>query len=125
MEPGTIYIAPGGKHMKVISRNNRLLMLKMIDDIPSMIYKPSVEVLFESLLEVIGKDWLGVMLTGMGNDGAQKLTQLRQMGGHTIAESEESCVVFGMPGRVVEMGGAEFILDSNEIASKIIEITGG
>ncbi|PCI30508.1 MAG: chemotaxis response regulator protein-glutamate methylesterase [SAR324 cluster bacterium] len=125
VEPGTIYVAPGGKHMKVKNRNNRLLMLEIVDDIPSKIYKPSVEVLFESLLENIGTNWLGVMLTGMGSDGARALTQLRKMGGHTIAESEESCVVFGMPGKVVEMGGAEYVLSEHEIASKIVEISGG
>lgn len=124
VEPGMVYIAPGGKHMKVINRNNRLLMLKIVNDIPSKIYKPSVDILFESLVEEIGKNWLGVMLTGMGGDGATALTELRHIGGHTIAESEESCVVFGMPGKVVKLGGAEFILHEHEIASKIVELTG-
>ena len=69
--------------------------------------------------------WIGVMLTGMGGDGAEALTKHFKAGGHSIAEAEESCVVFGMPGRVVAQGGAEFVLTENKIAAKLIQLTGG
>jgi len=124
VEAGTIYIAPGGKHMSLIQRNRKLLMVKLTLDEPGKIYKPSVDILFDSLNASLGTGWLGVMLTGMGADGAKALTALRKNGGHTICESEESCVVFGMPGRVVEMGGAEFVLDENKISGKIIQLVG-
>jgi two-component system chemotaxis response regulator CheB len=81
-----------------------------------------VEILFRSLLESAGNQWLGVMLTGMGSDGAPALSDLRKMGGHTIVESEDSCVVFGMPRKVIEMDGAEFTLHENRIAAKIVEL---
>jgi len=124
IESGTIYIAPGGKHLTLVHRNRKLLVVTLSEEEPGKIYKPSVDILFESLNLNLGKNWLGVMLTGMGADGAKALTALRKIGGHTICESEESCVVFGMPGRVVEMGGAEFILDENQISEKIIQLSG-
>ncbi|MDT8447024.1 MAG: chemotaxis response regulator protein-glutamate methylesterase [bacterium] len=124
IEAGCIYIAPGGKHMRLDHRNHKLLMVRILDDVPGKIYRPSVDVLFESLSEALGNRWVGVMLTGMGADGAAALTAHHKAGGHSIAESEESCVVFGMPGRVVEMGGAEFILDEDKIAEKVIQLVG-
>lgn len=119
---GHIYIAPGGKHMKVVRQKDdlkvKIIATKSIDTS----YVPSVDVLFSSLLESMGKHWIGVILTGMGNDGAAALTRLYRMGGHTIAQSEESSIVYGMPKQVIEMGGAEFILDDQEISSKIVEL---
>ncbi|MCP4752436.1 MAG: chemotaxis response regulator protein-glutamate methylesterase [Proteobacteria bacterium] len=124
IEIGTIYIAPGGKQMRVRRLDGVAFSIETEDDVPSRLFKPSVEVLFESLLSSLGNKWLGVMLTGMGSDGAKALTRLRRIGGHTIAESKESCVVYGMPRKVIEMGGAEFILQDHEIAEKIIDIVG-
>ncbi|MDX2470142.1 MAG: chemotaxis response regulator protein-glutamate methylesterase [SAR324 cluster bacterium] len=123
LEKGWIYIAPGGCHMEITSRG-RINQVKILDD-ESQPYKPSVHLLFKSLSVAFSNKWIGVMLTGMGADGAQALTDLRKDGGRTIAESEESCVVFGMPGKVVALGGAEFILDEKEIATKIISLAGG
>ncbi|OGH00064.1 MAG: hypothetical protein A2600_00130 [Candidatus Lambdaproteobacteria bacterium RIFOXYD1_FULL_56_27] len=124
IEAGTIYIAPGGKHMAIAHRNHRVLTVKLYNEVQGKIYMPSVDVLFETLIEALGKQWLGVMLTGMGADGAKALTELRKLGGHTVCQSEKSCVVFGMPGRVVEMGGAEYILDDDKIAEKILHLAG-
>ncbi len=124
IETGGIYIAPGGTHTRVRIRNNRLLLIETSDDIPSKIFKPSIEVLFESLISSMGHRWLGVMLTGMGSDGARVLARHHKTGGHTIAESKESCLVYGMPRKVVELGGAEFVLKGNEIAGKIVELIG-
>ena len=121
---GKIYIAPGGKHMRISNRSNKVLLIEIIEEDLAKIYKPSVDILFESLNKSLGNRWLGVILTGMGSDGALELTRLRKNGGHTIAESEETCVVYGMPGKAVKLGGAEFILNDYEIADKIIEVAG-
>ncbi len=125
LERGTVYLAPGGGHMAVDNRNNKIRQIRLVENVPGEIYKPSVHVLFDSLNQGMGTRWIGVMLTGMGGDGADSLCALRKAGGHTIAEAEESCVVFGMPGRVVAQGGAEFVLRESEIAKKLIDLVGG
>ena len=122
IEPGVIYLAKGGKQTRISNRNNRLYTLNLSDESENHIYKPSVDILFGSLNDQVGKDWIGVLLTGMGADGAEELSRLRKAGGHTIVESEKSCVVFGMPSRAINKGAAEFILDQEEIAKKIIEL---
>ncbi|MBU2515059.1 chemotaxis response regulator protein-glutamate methylesterase [bacterium] len=124
LQIGRIYIAPGGKHIRISKNNNNLFFIDVLDGTLSNTYTPSVDILFRSLLEISGNQWLGIMLTGMGSDGAQALSDLRKIGGHTIAESEESCVVYGMPRRVIEMNGAEFILNESQIANKIVELIG-
>lgn len=118
---GVIYIAPGGKHIRV-NRRHLLSRIDIIDNIPQAPYKPSADVLFESLINHFQDQWLGVVLTGMGSDGAVGLAKLRELGGHTIVESETSCIVFGMPKKAIELDAAEFILDENQIATKIIEL---
>jgi two-component system chemotaxis response regulator CheB len=122
LQNGRIYVAPGGKHIKIINRDNTCFSIEITDKPVSSVFIPSVEILFRSLLESAGNQWLGVMLTGMGSDGAPALSDLRKMGGHTIVESEDSCVVFGMPRKVIEMDGAEFTLHENRIAAKIVEL---
>lgn len=124
LQKGKIYIAPGGKHIRIGTKEDRFFTLRIEEGTNTHSFAPSVDMLFRSLLEKAGNQWLGVMLTGMGGDGATALNSLRQMGGHTIVESEESCVVFGMPRKVIELGGAEFILPEQEIAGKIIELIG-
>ncbi len=124
LQNGRIYIAPGGRHIRVVNLDNQYHGIEIVNKSIDNIHIPSVEILFRSLLESMGSGWLGVMLTGMGSDGALALSDLRRLGGHTIAESEESCIVFGMPRKVIEMNGAEFILHQNEIASKIVELIG-
>lgn len=119
---GYIYIAPGGKHIKLF-RQYHLSRIQIIDEITHVPYKPSADILFDSLIEHFHDAWIGVILTGMGSDGANGLAKLRELGGHTIAESENSCVVYGMPKKAIELGAAEFIIDEDQIASKIIELT--
>ncbi len=124
LQNGVIYIAPGGRHLRVLQHSDRHHGIEVDNQMTNSFYMPSVEVLFRSLLESAGNQWLGIMLTGMGSDGAQALTDLRHMGGHTIAESEDSCVVFGMPRKVIELEGAEFTLHQDKIANKIVELIG-
>jgi len=85
-------------------------------------YYPSVDVTMDSALAHYGANTIGVLLTGMGDDGADAMVHIRQAGGRTIAESEETAVVFGMPAEAIRRGGAEFVLPSYKIAEKIIEL---
>ncbi len=119
VERGCIYIAPGGKHMKLTARNPCIRFIKIEERMPEDINCPSVDILFQSLSQSLSNQWLGIILTGMGGDGSQELLNLRKMGGHTIAESEESCTVFGMPKRAIEKGAAEFVLPAQQIPKKI------
>jgi len=121
IERGTIYIAPGGLHMKLVKANPGVRMIQVIDR-GNEIYFPSVDVLFNSINNELNERWLGIILTGMGGDGSIELARLRKKGGHTIAEAEETCTVFGMPKRAIERGGAEFILPDFKIPEKIKEL---
>ncbi|HHJ63474.1 MAG TPA: chemotaxis protein CheB, partial [Aquifex aeolicus] len=108
------YLAPGGWHMKVTPQK-RIKLFK--DD--SYIYYPSVDVLFSSVAEVYCPNAVGVLLTGIGRDGAEGLLKMRKRGCVTIAESEETAVVYGMPAAAKELGAAMEILPSYRIASAI------
>ncbi|MBF0288075.1 MAG: chemotaxis response regulator protein-glutamate methylesterase [SAR324 cluster bacterium] len=119
VERGCIYIAPGGKHMELTAKNPRIRFIQIVEGSESDINCPSVDRLFASLNHALAKNWLGVILTGMGGDGAEQLLQLKQKGGHTIAEAEETCTVFGMPKRAIEKGAAEFVLPLEAIPEKI------
>lgn len=111
--PGHVYVAPEKKHMG-IDRNMRLILS---DGSPENGVRPSVSFLFRSIAEEIGGDAAAVLLTGMGRDGAHELKLLREKGAITIAQSEESSVVFGMPGEAVKLEAAANILSPSEIAS--------
>lgn len=123
LQKGCIYIAPGGYHMKIVHKSSGKYVIQIIENISDALYKPSVNVLFQSLNEIFHKNWIGILLTGMGDDGASTLGQLREYGGHTIVESEESCVVYGMPYKAVQYGAAEYILDKHEIAKKMMYLS--
>ena len=119
VERGCVYIAQGGKHMKLTARNPRVRFIKIEEKMSTDINSPSVDTLFQSLSQSLSNQWLGIILTGMGSDGSQELLNLRKMGGHTIAEAEESCTVFGMPKQAIEKGAAEFVLPIQQIPEKI------
>jgi len=108
------YLAPGGWHMKV-THDKKIRLFK--DD--SYIYYPSVDVLFSSVAEVYCPNAIGVLLTGIGRDGAEGLLRMKNRGCVTIAESEETAVVYGMPAAAKEIGAASEILPSYRIASAI------
>jgi len=83
---------------------------------------PSVDVMMNSAVDVFGANTIGVLLTGMGDDGADGMVKIRQAGGHTIAEAESTCVVFGMPAQAIARGGAEYVLPCYDIADKIASL---
>lgn len=117
--PGTIYLGQGGRQVNVLRRDNRSVVLRTPSR-PVHVFMPSVDVMMHSVLAAYGSDTVGVLMTGMGDDGAEAMVAVTNAGGITIAESEESAVVWGMPGAAVARGGAQFVAPSWEIAERIV-----
>jgi two-component system chemotaxis response regulator CheB len=119
VEPGTVYIAKGGADMVVAKRAGKLTVLPKPEN-SQHLWHPSVELLGRSVLEHCDPARVtAVMLTGMGYDGSDAFTEIKQRGGRTIAESEESCVVFGMPRELIEKRGASMVLAAEKIAAQL------
>lgn len=118
VEPGTVYIAPTGSHT-VVRAGDRLSMLHAP---PVDSQRPAVDVLFESVEKQYGPRAIGVLLTGMGRDGARGLKRIRDAGGRTIAQDEGSCVVFGMPRAAIELGAAEQVLSLSDIPAAVVKL---
>ncbi|MBV8604321.1 MAG: chemotaxis response regulator protein-glutamate methylesterase [Pelomonas sp.] len=118
--PGHGYIAPGGLHLSV-ERSGANYIARVQDGDPVNRHKPSVEVLFHSAARVVGPNALGVMLTGMGADGAKAMKVMKDAGAFNICQDEASCVVFGMPREAIAAGAADEVLPLQQIAAKLIE----
>ena len=119
LEAGTVYIGKGGADMVVSSRLGKLSVLAR-PEATQYLWHPSVELLGLSALEhCAANKIIGVMLTGMGYDGADAFTSIKKQGGRTIAESEQSAVVFGMPAELIERGGASLVLPADKIAMQL------
>jgi two-component system, chemotaxis family, protein-glutamate methylesterase/glutaminase len=121
LAPGNIYIAHGSADSVLIKQNGKICM-QAVDEDSAYYWHPSVSVMVKSAMRLFNPNQLiGVMLTGMGNDGAQEMYELKLAGGRTIAESEESCVVFGMPRELIRRGGATVVAHSDDIADQLIK----
>jgi two-component system, chemotaxis family, protein-glutamate methylesterase/glutaminase len=107
--PGHAYLAPGGHHMEVV-RSGADYVIRLSDAEPVHKHRPAVDVMMESVAKVGGKNVIGVLLTGMGKDGAKGMYDIRQSGGYTFAQNEETCVVYGMPKEAVAQGGVDVSL---------------
>lgn len=118
--PGHAYIAPGHSHL-LLKRSGANYMTELSQGPPVNRHRPSVDVLFRSAANNAGGNAIGVILTGMGKDGAQGLLEMRQAGAHTIAQDENSCVVFGMPKEAIALGGACEVLSLQSIARRALE----
>jgi len=118
--PGHAYIAPGGLHLSV-ERSGASYIARVQDGEPVNRHKPSVEVLFDSAARVVGRNALGVMLTGMGADGARAMRTMRDAGSYNIAQDEHSCVVFGMPREAIAHGATQETLPLTQIAPRLVE----
>ncbi|PKY11197.1 chemotaxis response regulator protein-glutamate methylesterase [Acidithiobacillus marinus] len=116
--PGRALIAPGGKHMRLI-RSGAQFAVQVFDGPLVKHHRPSVDVLFRSVAQVAGRNAWGVIMTGMGDDGAQGLLEMHGAGAHTIAQDESSCVVFGMPKEAIKLGGVDEIVPLPHIASRL------
>ena len=118
--PGHAYIAPGGLHLAV-ERSGANHVARVFDGEPVNRHKPSVEALFDAAARVVGPNALGVMLTGMGADGARAMKTLRDAGSYNLCQDENSCVVFGMPREAIAHGAAHEVLPLQRIAAALIE----
>ena len=118
--PGHAYIAPGGKQFS-LARSGANYIAVVDDSPPVNRHKPSVEVLFRSCARVLGPNAIGVMLTGMGADGAAAMKEMRDAGAYNIAKDEASCVVFGMPKMAIQAGAVHEVLPLKQIARAIME----
>ena len=116
---GVVYIAPGGFHLRVTARG-----LEVSPDKGESLYHPSADVLAQSALATYGKQVLGVMLTGMGSDGAREFTKLRRAGGYNLSQDQATCVVYGMPKSLADMDGADEVLPLERIGERIRALLG-
>lgn len=120
--PGHAYVAPGDRHLEVI-RDGAKYRCRLHDGEPVNRHKPSVDVLFDSVAKNVGENALGVILTGMGKDGAGGLKRMKEAGAVTIAQDEKSSVVWGMPGAAVKLGGVDKVLSLDTIAGSVLSLT--
>lgn len=119
IERGLALIAPGGRHMKVRKQAGQYFV-QVFAGPPVNRHCPSVDVLFRSMAECAGADALGVILTGMGDDGARGLLAMHQAGARTVAQDEASCVVFGMPKEAIKLGAADAIVPLDQVGNEIL-----
>jgi two-component system chemotaxis response regulator CheB len=117
--PGHAYIAPGGLHLSV-ERSGANYVARVRDGAPVNLHKPSVEVLFDAAARVVGPNALGVMLTGMGADGARAMRRMRDAGSWNVAQDEASCVVFGMPKEAIAADAVDEVLPLSQIAPRLL-----
>lgn len=120
LKPGVAMVAPGRGHMRVTRKRGIETVISISENKEDYIYRPSVDALMFSVAECFPGRALGVILTGMGNDGLKGMTELKKTGGRIFAQNEETCVVYGMPKAVVDAGIADKVLSIEEIAGEII-----
>jgi len=118
--PGHAYIAPGHSHL-LLHRSGSNYVSELSQADPVNRHRPSVEVLFRSAAEQAGPNAIGVILTGMGKDGALGMLEMHKAGAYTFAQDEESCVVFGMPKEAIAAGGVDEVLPLRDMAAKVLE----
>lgn len=121
LQAGHAYIAPGGRHLR-IGRSGGAAVALLSDEDPVNRHRPSVEVLFESAAQIAGQHAVGIMLTGMGGDGARAMRLMRDCGAYNIAQSEDTCVVFGMPREAIRHEAVHQVLPLKSIAAKVLEV---
>ena len=119
--PGHVYVAPGGHHLLVV-RDGARYCCQINDGPPVNRHRPSVDVLFRSVAQSAGRNAVGVILTGMGDDGARGLGEMREAGASTVAQDEKTSVVWGMPGEAVKRNAVQFVMPLPEIADKVLEL---
>ncbi len=121
IRPGHVYIAPGDRHLAIV-RSGARWVCRLDDGAPVNRHKPSVDVLFRSVSRQAGHNAIGVLLTGMGKDGAQGLREMREAGSPTIVQDEATSVVWGMPGAACEIGAAAEVLPLSRIGDRILTV---
>lgn len=122
--PGHAYIAPGGMHM-LLAQAAAGYQIKLSDAQPVNRHRPSVDMLFQSVARVAGRHAVGAILTGMGSDGARGLAEMRQAGAWTLAQSEKTCVVYGMPREAIALNAACEVIDLDQISQRLLSVIAG
>jgi len=117
--PGRALIAPGGRHM-MLRRSGAQYYVEVADGPLVNRHKPSVDVLFRSVAQIAGRNALGVIMTGMGDDGARGMKEMHDAGAQTVAEDESTCVVFGMPKEAIKLGGVDKVVPLDRIPQEIV-----
>jgi two-component system chemotaxis response regulator CheB len=117
--PGSVLVAPAGIHSRLVRRGG-VVVVSLDEEPREALHRPSADVLMVSVAEVYGRRAVGVVLTGMGSDGTEGLRAIRAAGGRTLAESEESCVIFGMPKAALEAGVVDRVVALDRIAGEIL-----
>jgi two-component system, chemotaxis family, protein-glutamate methylesterase/glutaminase len=122
VRPGHAYIAPGGQHLRVSpSSEQGHFTLRLSADAPVNLHRPSVDVLFESVANAVGCRAVGVLLTGMGRDGAAGLLRMKQAGAYTLAQDEATSVVFGMPREAIALRAVDEVAPIHSMADRVLE----
>ena len=117
--PGYAYIAPGGYHL-ALGRSGANYVAQLNQEPPVNRHRPSIDVLFDSAARHAGKNAIGMILTGMGRDGAEGLLRMKQAGAHTLSQDEASCVVYGMPREAVLLGAVDEVAPLNEMSRRVL-----
>ncbi|MGZ3775799.1 MAG: protein-glutamate methylesterase/protein-glutamine glutaminase [Pseudobdellovibrionaceae bacterium] len=117
--PGRVLIAPGNYHME-ITRSGAYYYVKLHQEAPLHSVRPAADYLMKSVAKFVGKNALGVVLTGMGKDGAEGLLEMKKAGAYTVVQNEETCVVYGMPAAAIALGAADKVLPLDKIASDLL-----
>ena len=120
VEPSVCYVAPGGMHLCLHRKPTGEVVIRT-PTVPATLFVPSVGVMMASVLGIYGNETIGVLMTGIGDDGADQMVAIKRAGGYTIAESEQTAVVFGMPREAIERGGACVVLPSHEVAGEVVK----
>ncbi len=123
LAPGNVYVSPGHSHMRV-RKMGGAYVTELLKTPPVNRHRPSVDVLFDSAAEVVGRNAIGVILTGMGKDGANGLLRMRQAGARTFGQDEASCVVYGMPREAALIGAVEETASLGSLAQKVLAALG-
>lgn len=123
LKPGYAYIAPGNFHLRIVKENNRFI-IRLGDGETVSGHKPSVDAMMDSLAQLNISNLIGVIMTGMGSDGAKGLAKLKNDKNYIIAQDEESCVVFGMPKSAIKLGAVDKVVSLDEISNEIIKAMG-
>ena len=121
LQPGQALIAPGNRHM-LVNRSGEELVVQITDGPLVSRHRPSVDVLFRSVAISVGSKAVGVIMTGMGDDGAQGLCEMKEAGANTIAQDESSCIVFGMPREAIARGAVNVVVPLEEIAGAVLSL---
>jgi two-component system chemotaxis response regulator CheB len=120
VSPGNVYIAPGGKQMRIEKHGTSQAVIKITDDPPENNCKPAADYLFRSVAKIYKGSSLGVIMTGMGSDGTKGLLIMKKLGAKVIAQDERTCTVFGMPMEAIRAGAVDIVTPLQDIANEII-----